>query len=283
MKKIFALVGMIFLAGCNVPGTYMGVGDVASGTRATGLEGQLLSASIIPIDVNLLHTNLIVRDGVKPYVYHIGDQDVLNVLVWNHPELTIPISQGQTTTALDRATNSIGQNNTQGSGMIVDAYGEIFFPYIGKVKVSGLTLDEARIEITNKLRKYIRNPQVTVYITGFNSQRVNVVGEVMNPGLQAITERQLKLLDAISLCGGINAITADAKHIYVIRSAGRKITVFWLNAKSPQAIVLASRFKLMGDDIVYVTPAGIVSWNRVVSQIVPSIQALWETRSILRD
>jgi polysaccharide export outer membrane protein len=135
-----------------------------------------------------------------------------------------------------------------------------------------------------KLSKYIRHPKVSVQVAAFNSQRAHVLGEVMQPGLRPLTDRPLTILDAISLCGGINVTTADVSHIYVIRSVDlQNISVYRLNSQSPQNLLVAEHFRLANNDVIYVPPAGIVSWNRVINQILPSLQTVWYTHALLED
>jgi polysaccharide biosynthesis/export protein len=280
-KFLIALSLFSLVSGCTIPGTYMGTGDVV-GSTGNKIKNELLNANLIPIDTKLLYTGLIAKDSDQ-YIYHIGPLDVLNVVVWSHPELTMPIGSSVNLYNLDRAVNPLLQTNPQESGIPVNGQGEIFFPYVGKIKVAELTVEQARMKITTGLTKYLRRPQVSVRVAAFNSKRVNIVGEVMQPGVRPITDKPLSILDAINLCGGINVTTADAKHIYVIRDNKKKISVFWLNAKSPQEMILAEKFHLVNNDIVYVAPAGVISWNRVVNQILPTISTVWYTRSLVRD
>ena len=56
-----------------------------------------------------------------------------------------------------------------------------------------------------------------------------------------------------------------------------------MNAKSPQDLVLAQNFRLAANDIIYVPPVGIVSWNRVMSMILPTVQTVWMTDRMIND
>ncbi|WP_273831179.1 polysaccharide export protein [Serratia bockelmannii] len=125
---------------------------------------------------------------MSSYEYLIGVGDVLNIIVWKHPELTTP--QG------DFRPLSEGGN-------IVSSRGTIFYPYIGEVKVSGLSLPRARDLIKEKLSNYIDNPQVDVLISDFKSKKIHVNGAVHKPGYFPITNIPITILDAINYAGGV--------------------------------------------------------------------------------
>ncbi len=139
--------------------------------------------------------------GEKPGVYRIGAQDVLLVTVWDHPEITLPLGQYRT----DSAT-----------GTTVDDDGNVFFPYIGKVAVAGLTVTQARDKITLRLADVLQKPQVDVKVVAFRSQKVYVGGEVRNPAVYNVTDIPFTLSEAIARCGGFLP-TADDSRILLTR------------------------------------------------------------------
>ncbi len=136
---------------------------------------------------------------VEPY--RIGPQDVLLVTVWDHPELTLPLGQFRS----DSAT-----------GMVVDEDGCLFYPYVGRVKLSGLTVVEARALLTTKLDKVLEKPQLDVKVLAYRSQKVFVGGEVRNPAVYTITDVPFTLAEAVNRAGGFLP-TADQSHVAVSR------------------------------------------------------------------
>jgi polysaccharide export outer membrane protein len=104
---------------------------------------------------------------------------------------------------------------------------------------------------------------------------VYVMGEVNKP-VTAIPLKNgvLTLSDALSQAGSLNTSTADAAQVYVVRgSEGVAPQVFHLNAHSPVSMVLANQFELQPKDVVYVDGNGLVRISRVLSLLLPAINA----------
>lgn len=134
----------------------------------------------------------------EPRPYTIGPSDVISIVVYDHPEL-LPnagavISQQADPTGISTAP-----------GFIVGADGQVSFPFVGRVKVEGLTEIEASDLIRQRIARYIKDPQVTVRINSFRSRRAYVDGEVRTPGMQIFTDVPMTLPEAINRAGGITA------------------------------------------------------------------------------
>jgi polysaccharide export outer membrane protein len=126
--------------------------------------------------------------------YLIGAQDVLTVTVWDSPDLS-----GKYTVETD---------------------GSFTFPLIGRVKAGGLTLRQFEAELKKKLADgYFKNPQVSVAIESYRSQRIFIVGEVRSPGSYPLTG-DMTLIEAIARAGSTTP-AASLEAIVVRASAGK--------------------------------------------------------------
>ncbi len=175
-----------------------------------------------------------VADALTGYDYQIGIGDILNITVWDHPELTIP--QGP-----ERAPAE--------SGNWVHSDGTIFYPYVGKIMVQGLNVTEVRDKLIKALDEYIPNPQVDVTVAAFMSKKVYVTGEVNKPGPVAITNIPLTLLDAVNAAQGMGE-SADWQNVVVTRSGNE--TVFSLQRLYQQGD-LTQNMLLQHGDVVHVS------------------------------
>jgi polysaccharide export outer membrane protein len=130
--------------------------------------------------------------------YRLGPGDVISVIVWDHPELTIPAGSFR---------------SAEQTGNLVDSAGNIFYPYAGTLNVSGKTVTEVRQLLAQKLSKLIEKPQVDVRVAAYRSKRAYVVGEVAKPGILNVTDVPLTLLDAVNQLGGF---TPEADHSQIL-------------------------------------------------------------------
>lgn len=181
--------------------------DVPPAGRVIAITPTLIreQRSAKPTDVSVDVKKLF--DLAKPY--QIGPNDVLNIVVWDHPELTVPV-------AASGVGTDAGSLSSIGNGFNVSPQGLIQFPYAGTIKLAGLTEYEARDLLTSRLSKYIKDPQITLRIQAYRSGRIYVDGEVRTPGLQALNDVPMTLPEAIARSGGMTTL-ADRSAITVTR------------------------------------------------------------------
>jgi len=260
IKIIILIILALMITSCGSPGTYMGPSDMRKPLKSAN---GLLYPEFIPIGPDLFANNSF-------HEYRVGPQDILTVIVWNHPELTIPSMQTTSESVnIFRNTNDSTNNPT---GILINEKGEIFFPLAGRFQVSGLTVDEIRVKLTERLIKYIRNPQVSVRVSAFRNKPIYILGEVTKPGVLTITDMPMTIMDAINQAGGIDRETSDTSYIYIIRGNINKPQVFWLDASTPGAMLMAESFQLQSRDVLIVSTAGVVRWSRVMNRLIPTIQ-----------
>jgi polysaccharide export outer membrane protein len=144
----------------------------------------------------------------KPVPYTLGPGDILSIVVWDHTELNLPASGGG-------GADSSGANSVA-AGYTVDADGMIQYAYIGAVKVAGLTEMSTRDLITQKLSRYIRQPQVTLRIQTYRSKRVYIDGEVRTPGVAVLNDMPMTLPEGINRSGGFTD-KADRSKVAITR------------------------------------------------------------------
>lgn len=260
MKKLILICLAVLLSACSVPGTYFSEDNINQGYVK---DGKRVPIKVVELDAKWLSE----YEAMPVESYRIGPYDILNIIVWDHPELTTPTTQIA---------------NPTESGILVDSHGYIFFPFAGRVNVGGLTLDEAREVLQEKLKTYIRDPQLSIRIAEFRSQEVEVVGEINKPGILPITDRQLTAMQAINLSGGVNSVSANTQEIFILSESPKtnEITVYWFNARNPAALIAAEKFRLHNNVIIYVPPAGVSAWNRVITQLIPTLGGVSSTKSV---
>ena len=123
------------------------------------------------------------------YTFSIGAKDLLKISVFNVPELNITVR--------------------------VSEDGTITLPLLGNIKVEGFNRFELEKRLVSLLeKKYLRDPQVTVFIQEYQSKQVSVIGAVKKPGTYNLIGRKT-LLELISKAGGLSGETVD--RIVVIR------------------------------------------------------------------
>ena len=90
----------------------------------------------------------------------------------------------------------------------IDFSGYIRLPMVGRLRASGLTIEQLEAQLVERLKTFIREPEVSLSITEFRSQPVSVIGAVRNPGVHQLQGRKT-LIEILSLAGGLNT---DAGH-----------------------------------------------------------------------
>ena len=356
MKAIPGALVLLSLAGCfAAPGLSMSESAVRSRAEKSSEPGVI---DVTPPVVAKLQDEL--RQGLSAprpdplgaqasvYEYRIAPFDILGVIVWDHPELTIPAGEFRT---------------PESTGNPVRADGTMFYPHVGVIPVAGKTVAEVRQYLSERLARVVRGPQLDVRVVQFRGKKVQVTGEVLSPSTLPITDVPMRVQDALAQSKGLgpeadlskvtltregkvylldmqalyergdatqnwllrdgdvvnvpdrsgNKVfvlgevklpasklmvkgrmtlaeavgdaagidqTAASGVIYVIRGEYQRPTVYKLDVSSADALLLAVQFPMRPADVVLVSTSELTRWNRVMNQILPTIQTMWQLYDI---
>lgn len=147
-----------------------------------------------------------------------GDQLVVMVMA-RDMDVAKPFNQnysaGQAIQNPQVSGNSMPATTTaSGPTYIVDSNYAIDFPNLGKIDVRGLTVDSFKSELLDRLRRYIKDPTVSVQLTNF---KVSIMGEVTRPGEFTLIDGKGTLLSALSMAGDLT-IYGNREDVLVIRN-----------------------------------------------------------------
>ncbi len=184
MRKLVGTFGMFVVA---LAATYLGA--QSSGTKPA------VAAAVRSDDGNTAKSSGEAQSPNVPSDYVIGADDTLHINVWKEPDLseTLPVRPD----------------------------GKISMPLLNDITAAGLTPLQLRDEITEKLKKYVSDPRVTVVVTGMNSRRVFATGEVVHTGPMTLLPH-MTMLQALAQAGFTQF--ANPKAIYLLRNEnGRQV------------------------------------------------------------
>jgi polysaccharide export outer membrane protein len=160
-----------------------------------------------------------------PTEYLIGPEDVLEISVWKEEGLEREV--------------------------LVRPDGKLSFPLAGDVQAAGRTPEKVQAEITERIKRYIPDPVVTVTVKTIGGNKIYVIGEVRNPGSYVIG-RYVDVIQALTLAGGLTPFASE-NSIKVLRREGTKeIVVSFEYAEVKKGRRLEQNIFLRGGDVVVV-------------------------------
>lgn len=167
--------------------------------------------------------------------------DVISIYVATlNPEASVPFN-------LTIGMSANGQSETL--DYIVDKNGDIEFPVIGKVSVLGLSPDELKDNLKDRLSSYLKDPIINVRLRNFT---VTVLGEVRSPGTYPIIGEQVTILEALGLAGDLT-IKGKRENVMVIRDFDG-VKVYNRLDLTSKDVMNSPAYYLTQNDVVYVEP-----------------------------
>lgn len=190
---IGSAVILLLLAACT---------STRPGPHQAPLEGPAPTAETIKLPEQTVEEQVAELERLEieaNYVPTLGRGDVLDIAVYDEPDLTI-------------------------SGIPIRTDGRISFPLAGEVQAEGMTVAELSQSLTDGLEKYILAPKISIIVQEFNSQKYTIFGEVVEPGVYPLTT-EISITAALASAGGLNkgnfrATTvelADLSHAFIAR------------------------------------------------------------------
>lgn len=182
--------------------------------------------------------------------YRLKSGDILYIQVLTLDEKSYTMfnsdRSGQRTTTA--GGGGIGNPQMFLSGYNIDDEGNVTMPVVGKVNVSGKTLDEATQYIEELVGEFLIGATVLVKLVNFS---VTVIGEVGSPGKYYIYDNRINILDLISVSGDLTAF--GNRNITIVRQTDEGATFGKINLNDADAM-RSDYFYLQPNDIVYVEP-----------------------------
>ena len=173
--------------------------------------------------------------------YVIGDDDVLNIAVWQNEDLNLEA--------------------------IVRPDGKISVPLIGDVTARGMSITRLDEELTKRLSEYVRSPEVSISLKKIGGSKVILLGEISRPGVYAVPG-QRTLLEAIGMAGGFTR-DAVASSIVLIRGGLVNPTAQRINLSKALKgkDFIRENIVLKAEDVVFVPKKFIANLNYFLTQI----------------
>jgi polysaccharide biosynthesis/export protein len=189
--------------------------------------------------------------AVKPSDYLIKADDNLYVDIQSIlPEVSQLFSPSKSTNYSGGTASDFGQASTQYlNGYLVNQKGMILLPVIGEVSVDGMTEEAAKDLVQKRVNEFYKDATVKLKILTY---KISVLGEVRNPGVYFNYNKNISILEAISLANGTTDY-ASIRKVLVIRHTTKGDKSFRLDMTKKETLA-SEGFYLLPNDVVYIEP-----------------------------
>lgn len=223
MRLCLLFAGLVFFASC------------VSNKKVTLLQKSDVNVKNLPKDT-------VVRTyAIDTFQYKIQPNDIISVSFesLSPKELDLFATDAQLNVQLQGG-------NALLIGELVDEKGEITYPFIGKVKVAGLTVFEIQDKLRALANQYVESPSVKVRLINY---RITVLGQVNQEGTITLTNNRVSMLEAIGLSGGFHDL-ADRANVKLIRQKGGQTEVQYINLLDENFINSPFYYVYQGDVLI---------------------------------
>jgi polysaccharide export outer membrane protein len=220
-----------------------------------------MKREILPLYVFVLTIVLTACNAYKnvPYYQNLDRSRITEEAITNYSPFKIQPADilGITVTSLNDKTNSdfnpdnkVGNpSDNTANGYKVDPDGYITLPYIGKLKVLGLTTDDVEKQMEAGLTNVFTKAVVRVKVLNF---KISVLGDVLKPDMYTVQNQHININEALSLAGDLN-ITAKRKNVLLIREQNGTRQYFPIDL-TKKDVFNSPYYYLKNNDVIYVEP-----------------------------
>jgi len=251
-------------------------------SRKVSIGGAVANPTVVPVTLTPLYLEeaLAVAGGIT-----VQDQDYASIRLYRDGTLyQIPLSQLYSSASLTKTRllpgDSVFVDTEYELSRAQDYFSQQIMLIQARQASRNSALSELQAEVGLRranLQEARSNYSARVELGADNRQYVYLTGEVGKQSRFALPfERKANLADALYDSGGVATATGDVSHIYVLRSSSDPrefgaVTAWHLDARNAANFVLATRFELRPDDIVFIAQQPVTKWSRSISQILPQI------------
>lgn len=207
----------------------------------------LLASCVGKRSINYLHDGSLSNTSKlfpnRKFEYRIQVNDVFSIRVLGLDEANSRLFN------VESVNNGLALNDAAlyVNGFSVDKSGNVQLPSVGKVKLLGLTVNEAQDLLQRKINEYFANATVILKLVSF---RVSVLGEVQRPGTYFVYNNQITLLEALSQAGGPSEM-GDKRHVTLMRQSDQGTQALYMDLGKAD-ILTSEYYYLLPNDVVYV-------------------------------